>query len=257
MPDENKIELPFDVTGPLETSPKRLIIFSKPKTGKTEVISKLKNCLILDLEDGSDYVAGLKIKAHSVEEIKMIGEEIKKKGKPYDYIAVDTITALEDMCIPFAELIYSNTSQGQNWFTSKDGGKAKYGSIINLPNGGGYQFLRTAMTRMLDYISTLAPRVIFLGHVKDVLLEKNGSEFNSLELDLTGRIKRIVCSQSDAIGYLYRKGDQNILSFKTSDEVSCGARPKHLSNREFVISESNKESNEGGILTYWDRIYID
>ena len=68
------------------------------------------------------------------------------------------------------------------------------------------------------------------------------------------KIKRILSSQSDAIGYLYRKGNTNILSFATTDAVACGARPSHLRNAEIVISEMK----ENGVLeTHWERIYIE
>ena len=86
------------------------------------------------------------------------------------------------------------------------------------------------------------------------MLEKAGNEFNSMDLDLTGKIKRITASNSDAIGYLYRKGKQNIISFKTSDEISCGARPEHLRNKEIVLSEITDDDT---IVTNWDKIYID
>jgi len=86
------------------------------------------------------------------------------------------------------------------------------------------------------------------------MLEKNGSEFSSLDLDLTGKLKRISCSNSDAIGYLYRKGKTNILSFKTSDEIACGARPEHLRNQEFVVSEVTEDNK---INVDWSKIYID
>jgi hypothetical protein len=86
------------------------------------------------------------------------------------------------------------------------------------------------------------------------MLEKDGAEFNSLDLDLTGKLKRITASNSDSIGYLYRKGKKNILSFKTSDEIACGARPRHLSNQEIILSEID---SEGNITTNWDKIYID
>ncbi|NBP67859.1 MAG: hypothetical protein EBU52_03870, partial [Cytophagia bacterium] len=100
----------------------------------------------------------------------------------------------------------------------------------------------------------LAPHVILVGHIKDTLLEKNGAEFNSLDLDLTGKLKRITTSNADAIGYLYRKGNQNILSFKTSDEIACGARPDHLRNAEIVLSEIQED---GSVVTHWDKIFID
>jgi hypothetical protein len=81
------------------TSPENLIIFSKPKVGKTSLFAALDDCLILDLEKGSRYVEALKIAASSVDEIMAIGKQIKAEGFPYKYVAVDTVTALEEMCI--------------------------------------------------------------------------------------------------------------------------------------------------------------
>jgi hypothetical protein len=199
----------------------------------------------------------MKLKATSIEDIKQIGKAIKDAGNPYKYVAVDTITALEEMCIPYAEELYSKTPMGANWYSSdpEKGGKIKYKSILNMPNGAGYPWLREAFTKVVDYIKTWAPHTILVGHIKDILLEKNGAEFTSLDLDLTGKLKRIASSQSDAIGYLYRKGGKNVLSFKTSDEVSCGARPDHLRNAEIVISELDSTTNT--LSTHWDKIFID
>lgn len=242
-------------------SPKNMIIFSKPKTGKTSLLAQLPNWLILDLEDGTDYVDALKVKAKSFDDIKKIGQAIKDAGNPYAGVVVDTATALEEICIPYAELIYSRTSMGKNWFKANadgsgyadDSGKKIYGNILNMPMGAGYPYLREAFSKIIEYIKTWAPRMILVGHVKDVLLEKNGKEFSAMDLDLTGKIKRITCSDSDAIGYMFRKGNQNVLTFKTTDEVGCGARPDHLRNAEIVISEmiDNK------LVSHWDQIYID
>lgn len=255
------IVLPTQKVEATSKSPNNLIIFSKPKVGKTSLLAELDGCLIIDLENGSDFVDALKLKAESVHEIKAIGEEIKKAGLPYKYVAIDTVTALEEICVPFAEQLYSRKPMGKSWFKknaegklTKDSGKAAYGSILNLPNGAGYTYLREAMTKMVEYAKTLAPRIILVGHIKDTMLEKAGGEFTSSDLDLTGKIKRILTSQSDAIGYLYRNKNQNILTFATTDAVACGARPKHLRNAEIVISEINKE---GELETHWDKVYID
>jgi hypothetical protein len=256
----SEVTLPKKRSAAVHKSPKNLIIFSKPKVGKTSLLAQLDDCLIIDLEKGSDYVDAMKIHASSVEEIKAIGEQIKKEEYPYKYIALDTITALEEMCIPYAEIIYSKTSMGKNWFKKdaqgrlmSDSGKAIYGNILNMPNGAGYPYLRDAFTRVIEYVKTLAPRIILIGHIKDVLLEKGGADFNALDLDLTGKLKRITTSQSDAVGYLYRKGNKNILSFKTTDEVSCGARPEHLRNKEIEISEMVGDTIE----THWNKVFID
>ena len=247
------IVLPTAKVAPECKSPKNLIIFSKPKIGKTSLLSTLDNCLILDLEGGTKYLNAMKVEAKSFEEIREVGKAIKEAGHPYKYIAVDTITALEEMVIPYAEILYSKSPMGKNWF-NPGGGKEKYGSVLGLPEGAGYFWTRQAFTKVIDFILTWAPYVIFVGHVKDTMLEKAGGTFNAMDLDLTGKLKRITTSNSDAIGYLYRKGNRNILSFKTNDDISCGARPEHLRNEEIVISEINEN---GEYVTHWDKVFID
>jgi hypothetical protein len=260
------VVLPFKLIEPDSSSPNNLIIFSKPKTGKTELVSKLPNCLILDFEKGSRFVSALKVQIESVADLRAYGSEIlkiyKETGKyPYDYIAVDTVTALEALALIHAETVFMRTPMGKNWLKkgedgklAADAGKRKYGNIIGMPDGAGYHYLRLAFDELLGFINTLAPRIILLGHIKDVNIDKEGVMFTAAELDLTGKLKRITTSDSDAVGYLYRKGKKNILSFKTKEEVACGARPKHLSNEEIVISELDENNN---LITHWDKIYID
>lgn len=257
----SEITLPTQKVKATSASPDNLIIFSKPKVGKTSLLAELEDCLILDLEKGSKYVDAMKMTASSVDDIQAIGQAIIKAGRPYKYIAIDTITALEDMCVPYAEILYSRKPMGKDWFKltpdgtayAEDSGKAKYGNILNLPNGAGYAYLREGLTKIVEYIKTLAPRIIILGHVKDTVLEKNGTEVSASDLDLTGKLKRIMSSQSDAIGYLFRRGNENILSFATKDTVACGARPIHLRNKEIVVSEMK----DGVLTTHWDKVYID
>jgi hypothetical protein len=185
-----EIVLPTSRSKPEVKNPSNLIIFSKPKTGKTSLVAKLENCLLLDFEQGSNYVEAMKMKINNIKHLKLVGKAIKDADYPYKYIAVDTVTALEDMCIPYAETLYSQSPMGKNWF-NEGGGKSKYGNIIGMPEGAGYYWLRLAFTKVIDYITTLSPHMILLGHVKDTMLEKDGVNFSTKELDLTGNIKRI------------------------------------------------------------------
>lgn len=254
----SELVLPTKKSPPEIQSPANIIIFSKPKVGKTELAAGLEDCLILDFEKGSKYVECMAIEIDSIDKLTEVGQKIKEANFPYKYIVVDTVTAMEDMCITYAEKLYSQSPMGKNWFNKEDGGKKKYGNILNIPEGAGYNWLRLAFNNAMTFIKKLAPRVIFLGHVKDILINKSGADFTASDLDLTGKIKRITASNCDTIGYLYRKGNQNILSFKSSDEISCGARPKHLRNQEIVISELiNQGTPEEKVITHWDKIYID
>ena len=127
------IELPKTKVGATIKSPKRLILFSAPKVGKTTLLSQLENNLIIDLENGSDYVEALKVKATNFEELKQVKEALvvanaANGGKPiFKYGSIDTVTTLEDMCKGLALILYKQTPMG----------KAYQGDILNLPNGAG------------------------------------------------------------------------------------------------------------------------
>jgi hypothetical protein len=225
-------------------NPKRMIIYSKPKTGKTTAYAGLDDNLILDLESGSDYVEALKIKVNTLQELLDAGKAIKAAGNPYKYVTVDTVTALEDMIQPLAIKIYRQTPMGKNY----DGD-----NVTTLPNGAGYLYIRQAFFQVLDFIDTLAPHIILSGHIKDKVVDDKGEMVMSANIDLTGKIKSLICANADAIGYMYRKGNKTILSFKTNEEVTCGARPEHLRNEEIVVTEMNEK---GELEFHWDKIYV-
>ena len=125
-------------------------------------------------------------------------------------------------------------------------------NLTTLPNGAGYLYIRQAFFQVLDFIDTLAPTIILAGHIKDKVVDDKGEMVMSANIDLTGKIKSLICANADAIGYMYRKGNKTILSFKTNDDVICGARPEHLSNAEIVITEMI----DGVVKTTWDKVFI-
>ncbi len=146
------------------------------------------------------------------------------------------------MVMPLAISLYQKTPMGKNY--SAD-------SILTLPNGAGYLYIRQAFFQVLDFIDTLAPHIILSGHIKDKQVDDKGEMVLSANIDLTGKIKSLICANADAIGYMYRKGNETIISFKTNEEVTCGARPEHLRNEEIVVSEMKN----GEIITHWDKVY--
>ena len=149
----SEVELPNKVVAASRINPKRLIIYSKPKVGKTTLIAGLPNCLLLDLEDGSDYTDALKVKIKDLADLRVIGTKIIAAGRPYEYIAVDTVTALEDMVKPLALKLYKATPMGRSF----DGD-----NVLTLPNGAGYGYLREAFFSVLNYILYLILDVAFL-----------------------------------------------------------------------------------------------
>jgi len=55
------MELPKKIVKSTSKNPRTMIIYSQPKMGKTTALAQLDDCLILDIENGSEYVDALKI----------------------------------------------------------------------------------------------------------------------------------------------------------------------------------------------------
>ena len=238
------MKLPTKRSIPSRIDPKLLVIFSLPKVGKTSLMAGLDNNLIIDMENGADFYNSMSVQAKSVSELSEIAKAIKDDGMPYKYITLDTVSALEDIVLPLAKSLYKETPMGRNY---------KGEDVRTLPNGAGYMYTRIAFFKIVETFKDLCDTLILLGHVKDKYIEKKpGEEIIAAELDLTGKTKSITSAKSDAIAWLYRKGNQNILSFKTSDTVICGARSNHLKNEEIVVSELK---DDGTLDTYWNRVF--
>jgi Cdc6-like AAA superfamily ATPase len=222
------MELPSTKSPPLTKDPRILILYGAPKVGKTTELAKLPDCLIVDCEDGTDYVEALRIKCRTLEEVEAVATELRKRvkesGKPaYKYVALDTVSTLEDWCEVRATQNYKNSTIGKN-FTGD--------SVLTLPQGGGYLYLRLALTEILGQFSGTTSRLIIVGHLRDKFLEKGGVESTYKDLELTGKLRSIVCSKADAIGYLYRdpKDSNGALkvSFQTLEGIIAGSRCEHL-----------------------------
>lgn len=108
------ITLPTKPIKPESQNPKKLFLYSQPKCGKTTALAQLEGCLIIDLESGSDYVEALKVKATNLQELSEVFAAIKEQGCPYKYIALDTVTKLEEMVLPLAKQLYQLTPK-QSW----------------------------------------------------------------------------------------------------------------------------------------------
>lgn len=233
------------------TNPKYLIIYGLPKSGKTSAVAQLENNLIIDLEGGSTFIDAMSIQCRTINELGEAAQAIRAKNEEvgknfYKHITIDNATRLEDICLSFAAQLYRKTELGKNW---------KGDDVTTLPRGAGYKYLRDAVKKVIDMFKDLCDEFILIGHVKDSIIEKDGEEVTAKEIDLVGKLGKIICGLSDAVCYCYRKGDETHLSFKGgTDETIMEARAKHIAGKDIVIATGNED---GSITTYWDRIYKD
>lgn len=240
--------LPTSKIPAVSVNPKFLIIYGRPKAGKTSALAQLESNLIIDLEGGSQFIDAMAVQARTVNELGEIAQAIRAKNKEvghnfYKHITIDNATRLEEICLSYAKLLYMQTPMGKNY---------KGDDVRTLPNGSGYMYIRQAVRKVIDMFKDLCDEFILVGHVKDVQIEQNGEELSEMALDLVGKLSAIVCGEADAVGYLYRKGNETHISFKGGDGTIKEARAPHLRGQDIIIATGNED---GTITTYWDKIY--
>lgn len=243
------IVLPKEKVKAKVENPRFLIIFGKPKAGKTTLASKLDNNLIIDLEGGSEFLEALAVQARSVKDLgeiaNAIREEIKStRKKPYKYITLDNASRLEEICLSYAATLYRQTPMGKNY---------QGNDVRTLPNGSGYMYLQQAVRKVIDMFRDLCDNFILIGHLKDKMINKEGEELSEMSLDLVGKLANIICGEADAVGYVYRKKNETHISFEGGDNSVREARAPHLRGKNIVIAESDDDNN---IKVYWDKIYL-
>lgn len=240
--------LPKGKNTPKVNNPRFLILYGKPKSGKTTIAAALDNNLIIDLEGGSEYLSALSVQARNIRDLGEISQAIQAEitatgKKPYKYITIDNATRLEEMCLDYAKTLYMQTPMGKTY---------KGDDIRTLPNGSGYMYLRQAVKKVIDMFRALSDNFILIGHTKDKIINKEGEELSEMALDLVGKLGDIVCGEADAVGYIYRKKNETIISFEGGDNTIREARAPHLRGQKIVIAESDSDNN---ITVHWDRIY--
>lgn len=243
------IVLPKEKNKVTVCNPKFSVFYGKPKAGKSSLMASLESNLIIDLENGYQALSAMVVQARSVKDfgeiVTAIRKEIESTGKkPYKYITIDNATRLEEMCMGYAIQLYKSTNQGKNYQGT---------DIRTLPNGSGYMWIRMAVKKVIDLFRDLSDHLILIAHTKDKQINVEGQEVSEMTLDLTGKLGDILCGEADAIGYVYRKKNETIISFEGGNNIVREARAPHLRGKNIVVAESDSDNN---ITFHMDRIFI-
>lgn len=233
------IKLPTAAEPPIYTEPTSLLIYGAPKCGKTSALAHLPDCLILSLERGAEQHNCMRLEIKTYRElIEAAGEISKAPPGRYKFVGVDTVDVLEELAVQEATVRYKASNTGRT-FTGRD-------ILSELEYGAGYRWLRGAFDEALCALIKCAPHVIFIGHVKDKVLDTGGAKETIIkDLDLTGKCKNIICARCDAVGHLSRvkrtgsTTTDGMLSFQTNDWLNAGARHSYLTGKTFKFIDGD------------------
>lgn len=223
---------------------RELIIFADPKVGKTELLTKLEENLILDFEGGTDYYDANAVSIPDLATFNLVRDEFVTSGKRFKYISIDTLTSL------YANIINEIAVQMYN----KDENKKKAASfdMTTLAYGVGYAYKRNALQKVISFFRQYCNCLILVGHTADKAM---GDENQSIQdIDIEGKLKNILALKTDAVALMKRsKPNENVLSFTNVAGTVSGTRVQHLAGKEITIS---KKLEDGTLETYWDQIFI-
>ena len=134
-----------------------------------------------------------------------------KDGHDYKYFAIDTI----DKVVDWAEKAVCR--------------EYEVPSIADLSFGKGYALTREKVMGTIHNLKSCVDHLIVIGHRKVARAIVDGKAIVEPEsLDITGKLKNMIMSDCDAIGYVHREEDKLMISFKANEAVEAGSRCEHL-----------------------------
>lgn len=255
--DKKGIVLPKVPRKAVAVNPHVMLLYSAIKIGKTTIAAQIENSLLVELEPrGADYVEANVVQANNPMEFEAILKQIIAEGCPYETVIIDSTTIMDDWSEIIGTLDYMEKVQGKKFNRLSDGTVLKpndkrFETVHSFREG--YAHSRQRMNDWFNLISRVAPRVILLAHLKDKYVEsRTGDTVEATDINLTGKVKLNYCIRADAVGHMYRKGDQAFIKFDNEFNTICGGRCNHL-NGDILISEKMADNT---IKTYWENIYI-
>jgi len=243
-----------------------IILFGKEKCGKTTSLSKLKNCLIIDTEYGSLNVPALSITppedngpVGKMNWLRRVGNKLIEDGRKYDYVAIDTLSEVNDWAEWSGTFKYMNSLQGSSFNRVRDAKGVpikngpfleftdiNYQSVHSIPEGYGYRWSRDEVMDIFNLFKNAAKKcVIFVCHVEDKYIptKDNTEMVMPRQLALTGALRNILPRKVGAIGYVYNDKGVVKVNFAGTDDKLGGARAQHLIGYNDVLD--------------WSKIFID
>lgn len=242
---------------PSRISPKVMVIYSPPKVGKTDELTKLPGCLIVDSEGGTEMYECYSVQVRSTRDLLDVcdavdaaGEARYKEGKtgddlfPFRFIALDTTDLAEEYAEISATAKYKAGPLNKNKKFEENG----YTTITELPDGAGYPYVRNELKMVINRLAERCAHLILVCHIREKKLksgskktDKDNEDVVVNDLSLMGKMNAIVCAMSDAIGYMYRSENSGnkgelMISFQTYDSSVMGARQKYLAGKKMPFN---------------------
>jgi len=198
---------------------KYLLLYGKPKTGKTTMASRFPKNLLIAFEKGYNAIDGIKaVDINKWSEFRLVLKQLEKPEarEMYDTITIDTTTIAYEMCEQFV--------------CSQNGVQ----SIRDIPWGQGWTLTKKEFESCLRKITMLGYGLVLISHI-ETRKEKTAddSEIEILAPSMPKRCYEVVNQIVDIIGYIATEWDeegnsQRWLYTRQTPTVMAGSRFPYL-----------------------------
>ena len=198
---------------------KYILIYGKPKTGKTTLASRFPKNLLVAFEKGYNAIDGIKaVDINRWADFKQVLRQLEKPEarEMYSTITIDTTTIAYEMCEQF--VCAQNGVQ----------------SIRDIPWGQGWTLVKKEFENCLRKITMLGYGLVLISHI-ETRKEKTADdpEIEILAPSMPKRCYEVVNQIVDIIGYIATEWDENgesqrWLYTRQTPTVMAGSRFKYL-----------------------------
>ena len=217
---------------------KYILIYGKPKTGKTTLASRFPNNLLVAFEKGYNAIDGIKaVDINKWIDFKLVLRQLEKPEaqKMYDTITIDTATIAYEMCEQFV--------------CSQNGVQ----SIRDIAWGQGWGLAKKEFENCLRKITMLGYGLVLISHIEIRKEKVNGDDDNEIEMDTVvysknSKITRESMGENSvAFTYMFYNAEGDDIS---SDLVYRSADDDN--NIKLVPFDKFLEDNAEAIMKYMD-----
>lgn len=244
--------LPKERSPAVRVSPHLLTIYGPQKSGKSFWTTRLPNALTLDFEGGTETHEAMSVQIKSLSDLTNVANalmEEKKKDFTYDFLIIDTL----DRFIELLEIrLVREFNARQDFLQEQNPDKIyqKVQSISEIEYGKGYDLVRLEVRKWIKFFKSVSPHVIFIAHLKRTLIGETTVMVDETSLDLTGKLRSMILSDSDATALVKQAGPATHLNFVAKAGSSAGSRLPYLHGKKFFLEPGNPECG-------WLQIYPD
>ena len=191
-----------------------VLIYGKPKIGKSTFCSKIDDALFIATEAGLNYLEVAKVNCTSWESFLEICAELAQGEHKYKVIIIDTIDNLVDYCSEYVckrEKINhpADYDYGRGWSMVTRELKVKLSKLANLPYG-----------------------LIMVGHSKTEEVSSRTAKYSKDTITVTGGNRAVILNMTDMILYVdYEVKDEKetrVIRTKPTRHYDAGDRSGKL-----------------------------